>query len=111
VLRNIRLFIIHYVKLLAAMALIAAGAIHTFPVLWQAWDEQMKRTPELHGVIGAIAFTLGLANLGILMFEVSNCGTAFPGSVTRLLFLPQRHRERRGKRYEPQSTQRSQRRN
>lgn len=66
---NIKLFIIHYVKLLAAIALIAAGAIHTFPVLWQAWDEQMRKTPELHGVIGAIAFTLGIANLGLLMFE------------------------------------------
>jgi hypothetical protein len=69
VLRNTKLFIIHYVKLLAAIALIAAGAIHTFPILWLAWDEQMRRTPELHGVIGAIAFTLGIVNLGVLMFE------------------------------------------
>ncbi|RUS97363.1 hypothetical protein DSM106972_084660 [Dulcicalothrix desertica PCC 7102] len=68
-LRNRKLFIIHYIKLLAAIALIAAGAIHTFPVLWLAWDEQMRKTPELHGVIGAIAFTLGIANLGLLMFE------------------------------------------
>jgi hypothetical protein len=68
-LRNTKLFIIHYIKLLAAIALIGAGAIHTFPVLWLAWDEQMRKTPELHGVIGAIAFTLGIANLGLLMFE------------------------------------------
>ncbi|MBW4601303.1 MAG: hypothetical protein KME29_17435 [Calothrix sp. FI2-JRJ7] len=68
-LRNTKFFIIHYIKLLAAIALIAAGAIHTFPVLWLAWDEQMRKTPELHGVIGAIAFTLGIANLGLLMFE------------------------------------------
>ncbi len=64
-----KIFIV-YIKLLAAIALIAAGAIHTFPVLWQAWDEQMKRTPELHGVIGAIAFTLGIANLILLIGEV-----------------------------------------
>jgi hypothetical protein len=69
VLYNTKVFIIFYVKLLAAIALITAGAIHTFPVLWLAWDEQMRKTPELHGVIGAIAFTLGLANLGVLMFE------------------------------------------
>jgi hypothetical protein len=64
-----KIFIV-YIKLLAAIALIAAGAIHTFPVLWQAWDEQMRITPELHGVIGAIAFTLGIANLLILICEV-----------------------------------------
>jgi hypothetical protein len=62
-------FILVYIKLLAAIALIAAGAIHTFPVLWQAWDEQMKRTPELHGVIGAIAFILGIANLVLFICE------------------------------------------
>ncbi|MBW4507308.1 MAG: hypothetical protein KME64_12445 [Scytonematopsis contorta HA4267-MV1] len=64
-----KIFIV-YTKLLAAIALIAAGAIHTFPVLWQAWDEQMKRTPELHSVIGTIAFTLGIANLALLIGEV-----------------------------------------
>ncbi|NJL10761.1 MAG: hypothetical protein HC908_12935 [Calothrix sp. SM1_7_51] len=65
-----KLFIV-YIKLLAAIALIAAGAIHTFPVLWQTWDNQMRARPELHGVIGAIAFTLGIANLFCLFARLS----------------------------------------
>jgi|GEM_PF-6781019 hypothetical protein len=63
-----KLFIV-YIRVLAATGLTAAGAIHTFPVLWQAWDEQMRRTPELHNIIGAIAFTLGIANLALLICE------------------------------------------
>jgi hypothetical protein len=64
-----KVFVI-YIKLSAAIALICAGAIHTFPSLWQAWDNLIEQIPAIHGIIGAIAFSLGIANFCLCAFEI-----------------------------------------
>jgi hypothetical protein len=60
----------NYIKFVAAVLLIAAGAIHSFPVLWKAWEAQMLATPSLHHLIGAIGFSVGILNLLVLTYEV-----------------------------------------
>ncbi|MBT6691442.1 hypothetical protein HOB10_03880 [Candidatus Parcubacteria bacterium] len=57
------------IRFLAALALLSAGAIHTFPALWLAWDRQMQETPHLHNTIGLIAFSLGILNLLLLFYK------------------------------------------
>jgi hypothetical protein len=62
--------IITYIKFLAALALIGAGVIHTFPSVWIKWDSLVQTSPSLHYQIGAIGFILGIGNLIILLYHM-----------------------------------------
>jgi hypothetical protein len=57
------------IRLLAALTLISAGAIHTFPYLWIKWDELITNVPFMHNLIGITAFLLGMISLILLFYE------------------------------------------
>lgn len=58
-----------YLRIVTSILLISAGAIHTFPPLWMRWDQFLLEQPEFHWVIGGIAFTFGILNLIVILFQ------------------------------------------
>lgn len=60
--------IVNYIRFLAAVALIGAGVIHTFPYVWLKWDFLVRSRPGLHFGIGLTGFILGIGNLSILLY-------------------------------------------
>lgn len=57
------------IRFLAALALLGAGTIHTFPTIWRSWDTYVQTNPGTHYQIGAVAFVLGITNLILLIQE------------------------------------------
>lgn len=58
---------IHFI---ASILLVIAGAIHTFPALWKQWDSAMQQYPSMHYYIGAVGFTVGIANMVLLAYKM-----------------------------------------
>lgn len=59
-----------YVRLLAGLALISAGAFHTFPSLWKLWENNVMSVPNAHYYIGAVGLFLGIINMIILLWSL-----------------------------------------